>query len=71
MNVKKICCLVLILMIICSFSGCFEEDHNDGKCDICGKKSADKGADWELCLGCMLDANDWYYKDNENYGGFN
>lgn len=70
MKFKKLFCCLLILSIICCFSGCFEANHNDGKCDVCGKKAASKGSNWELCLSCMLDANDWYYKDNENYGGF-
>ncbi len=58
--------VVAILAVIIGSS----EDHNDGKCDICGKSATNVSSNAELCTYHILWANDEYYKDNENYEGF-
>lgn len=60
--------IVVIILIVSLFGG---EDHDDGKCDICGDSGAIQvSSDAELCMEHVLWANDQYYKDNDNYGGF-
>ena len=61
--------VIIIIIIIASLFG--GEDHNDGKCDICGKSGAiQASSNAELCLDHIIKANNDYYKDNKNYGGF-
>lgn len=62
--------VIVIIILLVSLIGS-EEDHDDGKCDICGDSGAIQvSSDAELCVEHILWANDQYYKDNDNYGGF-
>ena len=60
--------IIVVILIAWLFGG---EDHDDGKCDICGKSGAIQVSDnAELCTEHILKANNQYYKNNGNYGGF-
>ena len=60
--------IIAVILIACLFGG---EDHDDGKCDICGESGAiQAGSNAELCINHIIKANNQYYKGNENYGGF-
>lgn len=58
---NKLIFAVLILMTCFSLSGCFV-DHNDGKCDICGKTASYSGTDEEYCDKHFESAVEWYIK---------
>lgn len=62
MNIKKKLALLLVaIMMMCSLVACGEEDHNDGKCDICGKRATYSDADREeYCDKHLEDAVEWY-----------
>ena len=70
MNDKKpgkvtIISLVFLTIFIILFHSCskIEEDHDDGKCDICGKKATYTDSDVEeYCDEHLEDAIEWYYK---------
>lgn len=62
--------IAIVIFIILALIGGAEENHNDGKCDICGKPAIKVSGNAELCLDHIVKANNEYYKDNDNYGGF-
>lgn len=63
---KKIICIMLMITIMALFSGCGEEDHNDGKCDICGKKASYSDNDEEYCDKHLKNAVEWYIKQGQD-----
>lgn len=59
-----ISCILLVIVAILFYScSHIEPDHNDGKCDICGKKAtySSKGKE-EYCDQHAKEAIEWYYK---------
>ena len=59
-----ISCILLVIVAILFYSWShIEPDHNDGKCDICGKKAtySSKGKE-EYCDQHAEEAIEWYYK---------
>ena len=59
-----ISCILLVIVAILFYScSHIEPDHNDGKCDICGKKAtySSKGK-VEFCDQHAEEAIEWYYK---------
>ena len=59
-----ISCILLVIVAILFYScSHIEPDHNDGKCDICGKKAtySSKGKE-EYCDKHAEEAIEWYYK---------
>lgn len=59
-----ISCILLVIVAILFYScSHIEPDHNDGKCDICGKKAtySSKGKE-EYCNQHAEEAIEWYYK---------
>ena len=57
-------CILLVIVVILFYScSHIEPDHNDGKCDICGKKAtySSKGEE-EYCDKHAEEAIEWYYK---------
>ena len=65
--------IIIVIILICALIG-NSTNHDDGKCDICGKKAVKSSSDYEYCLEHYVDAVDYYYKEyeqNDNYGGFN
>ena len=64
-KVTTIISIILLLIVITIFKSCAnrDEDHNDGRCDICGKKAtySSKGVE-EYCDEHLEDAIEWYYK---------
>lgn len=68
MNTKKRI-IVLIAMMMLSMlllTACGEEDHDDGKCDICGKTATYSGSDEEYCDKHLESAVEWYIKQGED-----
>ena len=58
-----ISCILLVIVAILFYScSHIEPDHNDGKCDICGKKAtySSKGKE-EYCDQHAEEAIEWYY----------
>lgn len=51
---------MLISIMTFAFAGCREADHNDGKCDICGKAVEYSGQDEEYCAEHFKNAVEWY-----------
>lgn len=52
--------IISFLFYSCSHK---EANHNDGKCDICGKKATYSSKDVEeYCDEHLEDAIEWYYK---------
>lgn len=60
MKYNKLVCLLLSLILVFALSGCGEEDHNDGKCDICKKTATYSDSDEEYCDKHLRDAVEWY-----------
>lgn len=52
--------IIIILIFIGVFGSCDRIDHNDGKCDICGKPATYKGNDEEYCEEHFKDVLHWY-----------
>ena len=60
--------IVAILVIgLLAFIGVLsnKEDHNDGKCDICGKSSTYSDGNEEYCDKHLESAVNWYLKQGE------
>lgn len=57
---KRIAAVLLISIMTFAFAGCREADHNDGKCDICGKAVEYSGQDEEYCAEHFKNAVEWY-----------
>lgn len=56
---------ILIALIIVALLGLLgscggEEDHDDGKCDICGKSATYSNSREEYCSKHSRDAAEWY-----------
>lgn len=63
MNIKKKIALLLVaIMMMCTLTACGEEDHDDGKCDICGKSATYSNSREEYCSKHSMDAAEWYMK---------
>lgn len=62
---KKVLCGIFILTLLFSLCGCGDEDHNDGKCDICGKSSTYSDGDEEYCDKHLRDAVNWYIEQGK------
>ena len=54
--------IIIILAVMWLIGSCIdtEEDHDDGKCDICGKKATYSSSDEEYCNKHLEDALEWY-----------
>jgi hypothetical protein len=59
--------VVVIIVIVLGIIGMVtnKTDHDDGKCDICGKAAAYSGADEEYCDEHLMDAAEWYIEQSE------
>ena len=57
---KKFILRIVLLVVILLLSGCGGKDHNDGKCDICGKAATYSDRDEEYCDRHLKDAVEWY-----------
>jgi hypothetical protein len=60
--------VIVIIVIIMGFIGMIangKEDHNDGKCDICGKTAVYSGDEEEYCSKHLEDAVEWYIDKSE------
>lgn len=58
---KVIVTILLILAIVGACGGgASDEDHNDGKCDICGKRASYSDFDEEYCSKHLKKAVEWY-----------
>ncbi len=61
--------LIVILLVFSSLlllTGCGEEDHNDGKCDICGEKATFSDGDEEYCDKHLKEAVEWYIEQGQD-----
>jgi ribosomal protein L7/L12 len=57
--------IIIILLGIIGSITCCEADHDDGKCDICGKTSVYSGEDEEYCEEHLMDATECYIEQSE------
>lgn len=64
MDMKRLLAMTLLSVLLLGLVGCGEEDHNDGKCDICGKKSSSSYSSSyeEYCKTHGKKAVEWYIK---------
>lgn len=57
--------LIALVMITCIFAmaSCGElADHNDGKCDFCGREAYGHSGGYEVCWSCYREANENWNK---------
>ena len=60
-RIHKSIMLIMVRLLVFSISSCSgEEDHDDGKCDICGKKATYSSENEEYCDKHSLEAAIWY-----------
>lgn len=60
--------VIVIIVVILGVIGMIsngKEDHDDGKCDICGKTATYSGEDEEYCDEHLMDAAEWYIEQSE------
>ncbi len=62
---KVVVLLCVIIITMCTFTACGEEDHDDGKCDICGKTATYSGSREEYCDKHLEDAINWYIEQGQ------
>lgn len=60
-RIRSLILSVIVIITCFSLSGCIV-DHDDGKCDICGKASTYSGSEEEYCDKHLKSAIDWYIK---------
>lgn len=66
-KVHKCTILAMCILFVFSISACSgEADHDDGKCDICGKKATYSSDSEEYCDKHSLDAAVWYLKQGND-----
>ena len=62
---KAFVLLILLAIMVTALVGC-EEDHNDGKCDICGKNATYSDGSEEYCEKHLWDAVKWYIEQGQD-----
>ena len=63
---RRVVFLLLFLLALSCLAGCSEPDHNDGKCDICGKSASYSDGREEYCDEHLADAVKWYIEQGQN-----
>lgn len=65
---SMILAIVVIILVLGGLGSCMkgEEDHNDGKCDICGKTATYSDGDEEYCRKHLESAVEWYIKQGQD-----
>lgn len=65
---RRIACIFITIILTFSFLGCSTpgKNHNDGKCDICGKSASYSDGDEEYCNEHFKDAVQWYINQGKN-----
>lgn len=60
--------VIVIILILGGLGSCMkgEEDHNDGKCDICGKSATYSDGDEEYCDKHLKSAVEYYIKQGQD-----
>lgn len=59
-NIFGIIGIVFICIFIFSCCNGSEQDHDDGKCDVCGKSATYSSAEEEYCDEHLQKAVEWY-----------
>lgn len=54
----------VFLLKSCFYSGPSYSNHNDGKCDICGKHASYSGSGYEYCEKDYWEATAWIMNNN-------
>lgn len=60
--------VIVIVILIVLIGSCTnsEEDHNDGKCDICGKAATYSDSEEEYCDKHLESATKWYIEQGQD-----
>jgi len=65
-RIKSVAIVTILILVLFTFTGCGDTDHNDGKCDICGKTATYSSSREEYCDKHLKSAVKWYIEKSND-----